>query len=277
VIRLRICQWKDLLEGNYQFSHIYSKMTRPQFTVQGNTSRPRIMHGIVLYLSGSAILEPESSGVKAEAGTLLYYPANACYRAIVSVPQTCYNQVEFTITDAQGCPVTLSEQPFVLFKDCPAIYRLKIADMVRVHNQGGLACTIKLNALLYDLMYNLVLEKFIEESKLSGYQRILPSILFLEQHFIEKIPIEQLAQLSNMSVTGFRKLFRKYSGLSPLAYRNNLRIRRAYDLLRSGEHNVSEAADLTGFGNVFYFSRVFRQITGYAPSDILHQQTGEVC
>lgn len=272
---MRICQWKDLLEGNFQFNHVYSKMTRPQMAWQGNLTRPRPLNGIVLYLNGTAVQHPEESGVKAEAGAQLYYPADACYRMAVAVPDTCYNQVEFTITDNQVCPVTLADQPFVLFQDCPAVYRLKIADMVRVHNQGGLGSDIKLNALLYDLMYNLILEKFFEESKLSGYQRILPSILFLEQHFIEKIPIEQLARQSNMSVTGFRKLFHKYSGMSPLAYRNNLRIRRAYDLLRSGEHNVSEAADLTGFGNVFYFSRIFRQITGFAPSDILQQQTGE--
>lgn len=269
---MRICQWKDLLDGTFRFIHIYSKMTRPQLALQGNAVRPRVMNGFVLYLDGSAALLPDTSNVKANAGSLLYYPAGACYQAAVTVPQTCYNQVEFIIEDSQGCPIALSEEPFVFFQDCPTVYRLKIAELVRAHNQGGLGYSIRLNAMLYDLMYNLVLEKFVIESKLSGYQRILPAILYLEQNYIEKIPIEHLAKKSNMSVTGFRKLFRKYSGLSPLEYRNNLRTRKAYDLLRSGEHNVSEVAEMTGFGNVFYFSRTFKQITGIAPSKIMHQQ-----
>lgn len=53
-----------------------------------------------------------------------------------------------------------------------------------------------------------------------------------------------------------------------MEYRNNLRIRYACDLLKVGDHNVSEVAELTGFGNVQYFCRVFRKATGKAPGNI---------
>lgn len=145
------------MDGNFRFIHVYSKLTRPQLTIQGSTTRPRVMNGLVLYIDGSASLQPETSNTRVNAGSLLYYPAGACYQVAVTVPQTCYHQIEYMIEDDQGCPVALSHEPFVFFQDCPAVYRLKIAELVRAHSQGGLGHSIKLNAMLYDLMYNLAL------------------------------------------------------------------------------------------------------------------------
>jgi AraC-like DNA-binding protein len=271
VAALQVQQWKDLLDGDFQLTHVYSMQTRPRFSIQGSLSRPRPMNGLVLYLDGSAIFKPETLKLTAEPGALLYYPSGSLYQSLVTIPQTYYNQIEFMIRDPSGNPITFSNKPIVIFRNCPSVYRLKIEDMVRIDQHGGLASGIKLNALLYDLMYNLVLEKFLEESRLSGYQRILPSILYLEQHCTEPIDVTELAERSGMSVSGFRKLFRKYSGLSPMTYRNQLRIRRACDLLRVGDHNVSEVAEQTGFGSVYYFSRAFKKLTGHTPKEILEQ------
>lgn len=266
------CAWKNFLDGNFQLKHIISRNIHPRFTLQASGGRARATNSLVLYLSGSAEITAGGAALIIRPGNLVYYPAGSYYRSVVDIENTDYDMVDFTILNDAGEESALGSQPTVLFTACPATYRLKLAEMVRVNQFGGLASNLKSNALLYDLFYNLVLDKFMEASRLSGYQRILPAILHLEQHYVDNLTVAQLAELSNMSLTGFRKMFNKYSGLSPLEYRNNLRIRRACDLLRAGGHNVTEVAELTGFGNAFYFSRAFRKVTGKTPSEIMRSE-----
>ena len=45
-----------------------------------------------------------------------------------------------------------------------------------------------------------------------------------------------------------------------------LRIQRACQLLRGRECTIGEIAALLGFESVYYFSRVFKKLTGVAPS-----------
>ncbi len=269
---MRTCQWKDLLDGNYQLKHVISRHIHPRFTLQASGNRPRSLNAFVLYLSGSAELSAEGRSLAIQTGNLVYYPASSCYRSVVDTVNTEYDMVDFRLYDEAGEEITLASQPIVLFTECPATYRLKLAELVRINQYGGLGSALKSSALLYDLVYNLALDKFKETSQLSGYQRILPAILHLEKHYADAVTVAQLANMVNMSLTGFRKVFNRYSGQSPLEYRNSLRIRRACDLLRAGGHNVAEVAKLTGFDNAFYFSRAFKQATGKTPSDILREE-----
>jgi AraC-like DNA-binding protein len=266
---MRRCSWSDLLEGSFRLEHVYSHRTRPRNRIQGSVIRPRPTNSLVLYLAGEAETLPPAAGFRASPGCLAYYPAGALYEAAVDVPHTLYDQVEFSLTDREGEEVGLHDLPVVLFAACSAEHRAKLAELVRVHEHGGLGASLKCNALLGDLLYHVAMDRFMAESKLSGYQRILPAILHLERHYVENMTVASLARMSSLSVSTFRRLFRNYSGLGPVEYRNRLRIRLACDLLKVGEHNVSEVAELTGFGTVQYFCRVFRRMMGRPPGRTL--------
>ncbi len=68
-----------------------------------------------------------------------------------------------------------------------------------------------------------------------------------------------------MSEVNFRRAFREYMGVSPIDYRNALRLEYAGRLLRSGEYNVSEAAELSGFSNISFFIRSYKKKYGHTP------------
>ena len=122
---------------------------------------------------------------------------------------------------------------------------------------------------MFDLLTDMSGELYRENMISRGCEAIGPGIRYLEQHFTENTPIEELAALCFVSQTSFRRLFREYTGMSPVRYRNALRIRHACDLLRVGEYNVSEVAERTGFGNVYYISRAFKKATGKTPSSVM--------
>ena len=55
--------------------------------------------------------------------------------------------------------------------------------------------------------------------------------------------------------------------MSPVDYRNSLRIRRATELLREGM-SVTRAAEAVGINDLKYFSKLFKRFTGLSPSVI---------
>ena len=91
----------------------------------------------------------------------------------------------------------------------------------------------------------------------------------MQEHFREDLSVESLAESADMSIAYFRRLFVKAYGISPMQYLMNLRIEHARDLLLSGEVNVTEAALLSGFDDIYYFSKVFKTKTGRTPSDLI--------
>lgn len=55
--------------------------------------------------------------------------------------------------------------------------------------------------------------------------------------------------------------------MSPVKYRNDLRLHLAQTKLQSGEYTVSEAAELCGFSNLSYFTRLYKKQFGRLPKD----------
>jgi AraC-like DNA-binding protein len=77
--------------------------------------------------------------------------------------------------------------------------------------------------------------------------------------------IEKYAQLCAMSETYFYRLFRKWSGSSPIEYRNMLRLSNAESMLRCTDMKIKEIAETVGFDDAFYFCHVFSQKFGMSP------------
>ena len=74
-----------------------------------------------------------------------------------------------------------------------------------------------------------------------------------------------------------RKLFKKEMGLSPLEYMTSLRMKSAEKLLTAmwtNEYTISEIAQMCGFDNSLYFSRVFKKYFGCSPSNYAKSSNG---
>ena len=79
------------------------------------------------------------------------------------------------------------------------------------------------------------------------------------------IPISELAKSCNISEVYFRKLFKKEMGVSPVEYRNRLRLERAKQYLEYGDISVQEISDELGYSTVSHFIKIFREEFGVPP------------
>lgn len=90
-------------------------------------------------------------------------------------------------------------------------------------------------------------------------------IKYAEDNYKQNPGVEQFAEHFNMSRTVFYNKVKSLTGKGPLDFVRQIRFKIAADMLRKG-YNVSEAAFEIGYSDVKYFSKLFKQIFGYTPS-----------
>lgn len=95
--------------------------------------------------------------------------------------------------------------------------------------------------------------------------RIYKVLHYIMEHLDEPIRVEELARFTLISKDHFIRLFKKEMGVTPVEYLITKRIERAQILLILENKPVKEIAYTLGFGNLSYFNRLFKRITGVTP------------
>jgi len=96
--------------------------------------------------------------------------------------------------------------------------------------------------------------------------RMQRALEHIELFFQNNITVKQLADMSHLSVSRFSALFKKTFDLFPLQYITRFRIKKSCELLRNTEDAVGQIAELSGFEDPLYFSRVFKKEMGISPT-----------
>jgi len=109
--------------------------------------------------------------------------------------------------------------------------------------------------------------KEISKNRKSSHQNkiIIELIDYIEVHFAEQITLEQLSKISGLSEKYLCKFFKAHTDQTPTEYINNIRINNACHEMRHLGRSVTEAAYNTGFNNLSYFSKVFKNFKGVTP------------
>jgi len=90
-------------------------------------------------------------------------------------------------------------------------------------------------------------------------------VTYIKNNHAEEFTIEELADTLCVSRTVFYNKVKGLTGLSPVEFVRQLKLKIAAHLLTQG-YNVSEAAINVGFSDARYFSRQFKALFGYLPS-----------
>jgi len=90
---------------------------------------------------------------------------------------------------------------------------------------------------------------------------------YIQMHYQEKLTLSHLAQIHNVSVTQLKRRFRAEAGSGVIEYLTDVRIRAAKRFIRENNLSMSQIAEAVGFGNIHYFSTVFKKQTGIAPTE----------
>ncbi len=158
-----------------------------------------------------------------------------------------------------------------LFKesDNPGI-SLLIKDIINEHEQENTGYISAIRAQIWLLMIKL--QRFIPDDSLKSSctefetKKILPALKRIALRYQEELQIEILAKICNSSVTNFRRIFRKATGMSPNQYITFFRIKIAQTMLINTDHKINQIAIESGFPTLSNFNRHFNILTGISPS-----------
>ena len=92
------------------------------------------------------------------------------------------------------------------------------------------------------------------------------AVIYFNENYNHDINIEKYAESRGMSISWFIRSFRKHTGQTPMQYIVSLRINNAQVLLESTSYTISEIAEIVGYENQLYFSRLFHKQKGCSPS-----------
>lgn len=96
--------------------------------------------------------------------------------------------------------------------------------------------------------------------------RMLLAKNYIDSHFTEDGCIKAVVAESKLCARRFRDLFSQMFNVTPNKYVTLKRIELAQNLLSAGGISVTEVAERTGFSDIYYFSKVFKQISGKTPT-----------
>ncbi len=91
--------------------------------------------------------------------------------------------------------------------------------------------------------------------------------LHIENTLTEDCPISSLAKDLNMSVYYLSHLFQSVTGITPEAYRNELRLAKAKQLLAHSDESICQIANKCGFNHASYFTEIFTRSEQIPPTE----------
>lgn len=118
--------------------------------------------------------------------------------------------------------------------------------------------------------YKILLLQLLNQLFSERNQKKFPSVIqkgveYLNSHYVEKISVRELSNLCFISEVYFRRLFKKQFGMTPIEYRNQLRLNRARQYLEYSEISIQEISNILGYATVSHFIKAFKELFSISP------------
>jgi AraC-like DNA-binding protein/ActR/RegA family two-component response regulator len=105
----------------------------------------------------------------------------------------------------------------------------------------------------------------------AGHPNIQKALVFMREHFANRITLDDVARAACVSRYHFCRLFHQHMGAAFHDYLHELRVTEAKVLLTDQHLTVTEIAYAVGFNDLSHFDHTFRRIVGCAPSEYRRQ------
>ena len=107
------------------------------------------------------------------------------------------------------------------------------------------------------------------------YPFVTKAIGYVNKHYTENINMTIVANQVSVNYTWFSEKFKEQTGVNFNDYLKRLRIEESERLLEKGCYKVYEVAERSGFGDVKYFMKTFRDATGMSPTEWKNKHTSK--
>lgn len=260
--------FQELIGQDFYIEHLAVNRTKekpPRFF--NCTKNMRKWERFMYVIKGAITVVTDKGSVTTHSGEIMYLPYDVAYTSEwENENEIGYITVEFVLNQKNGNRFALSDSVQNVIKDKNGAYLDIFEKIYNTFAKGEIGYRIKASSLLYEIFHLMTLD-YIKKDLKSTHKDIYKAILYIENNYVDEISVDKLAAMCGMCQSKFRKSFHDYSGMSPVKYKNYLRIKKSAELLGTGEYTVGEAALMVGIGDLSYFNRMFKKIYGKNPKD----------
>ncbi len=155
----------------------------------------------------------------------------------------------------QVLEIGINEELVMLFSRA-----LEIADEDRTASQQYLAGIL---LHMVGLVLSVSKNNIFKQDNIAG--KMEQAKIMMNEHIDGEVDPEELADKLNISYSWFRKAFKDYTGYAPAKYFQELKLRKAKQLLVTTPYSVKEICFMLGYASTEHFSNLFKKNTGLTP------------
>ncbi|AFH61219.1 helix-turn-helix domain-containing protein [Paenibacillus caseinilyticus] len=223
-------------------------------------SEGRSQHSFIYTFRGTmcySFIDPAISNIMASAGQLVFLPSGTRHTSAYLDAENEVGIAQFDTIDGE-LPYYLSAPTLITFDHAEEIFSSLRTDLKAGAGENPMYYFYRLYELLWHLSRKI-------QNIPYKFKKLQPALKEMNMHYADRRKISDYADMAGLSEPGFRRLFTEYTGLSPIDYRNRIRLQEAKKLLRSGEYPIDEAAEAVGFTNLSFFCRSYKRLFGHSP------------
>ena len=238
---------------------------RPEhLRILGQYAHVQVLSGRGVYLSGT------TGRVEVGPGDcMLVFPDEPCVYFPEGVWETCW----VTWNGAEGRAL---EESGMLNRDKAVVPNARdvvaraYSELVGIMHDESAAAAVRRKTVVLGMVCEINAISTAAES-VHQDSSMMRAAKWMHDHCSEALKVAEIAADLGMSVSNFRRRFTDYTGRSPSAFIQELRLTEAKRMLREGMPIKQVAMD-AGYSDVFYFMRVFKRRTGMTAGEF--QKTG---
>lgn len=221
----------------------------------------------ICIVSGSLTINAGAYKLELAEGDLFYIPEGVRYTAIWSGnPQIEYFNLNVVSNSYDS---SLSSGGFALQK-IKELSNIETFDIIRqIFSLMQTEVRVKKIEAL-GLYYSFYAKAFplLEVAEAQKYSPVLvKAIEFIEQNHAENFSVTDLAAYCFVSESRLHHIFTEKLGITPIKYRNQIRVERAAHDLRSSSLPIETIAEKHGFNSPSYFRETFKAYSGLSPAE----------
>lgn len=197
-----------------------------------------------------------------EQGSSWYYAHFYCEQAgdeMEELPQDVYY-------DTKVCLDRKDNERYITvpkLTDCGETDRIRqnFEKMIEAHVHGNIPlASVRLWQIFLESMQN-------AREDAVGNRYVKQVREYIKKHYIEGFHSEEIERACGLSYKYAGTLFKEATGQTIKEYQSTLRLRRAEQLLTETDRPITEIAQMAGFSDIFYFSRIFSREKGCSPRE----------
>ena len=218
----------------------------------------RKWYGLSLAIDGEIAYTLNGKTYISNKNTMIFLPKDATYKL------NCYKPGKFALVNF------LCDEKFSIdeFLEIPIYDPDGFLHIFKVMENLFLFETPNKKFELMSLFYSMLSKLYTNTEKRRFYPIIKSGTEYMEKNISDpNLSNENIAKAAGVSEIYFRKLFKSQFGVTPHAYMQQIRINKAKAMLENGNEQIETIYCDCGYNNIYYFFKVFKEKTGYTPTE----------